>query len=372
MRLVNVLFLQFIICSNIIIAQPNECATQPTQSQLQYMSQHQKGAAQYTAFGKAVTYVPVMPHIIRRSDGTGGISATDVLKEIDSVNFFYANAGIEFIICGNIHYINNDLYYDFYSSTELNLGTTYDMPNVINIYFANNVYSGSYPVCGYTHFPPGDDRVMISNTCGTNGSTLAHELGHYFSLFHTHGNGVAELVNGSNCSTAGDEICDTPADPGLSSYVVNTSCVYTGTQVDALGMAYAPQTHNVMSYSRKECRDLFTTQQYQRIAYSLTNDRAHLSCTTAAVAENDNNAYLKQYPNPFSDELIVEYALTKNDNVKIELTNMLGENVIIISEEQSAGQHKQNINTGNIASGIYLLKATINGQSTTYKMVKSR
>lgn len=38
---------------------------------------------------------------------------------------------------------------------------------------------------------------------------------------------------GSNCASAGDLLCDTPADPGLSETTVDTSCQYTGTAVDA-------------------------------------------------------------------------------------------------------------------------------------------
>ena len=49
-------------------------------------------------------------------------------------------------------------------------------------------------------------------------STVAHEMGHCLGLYHTHNgtgdnNGTPELVNGSNSSTAGDYITDTPADP---------------------------------------------------------------------------------------------------------------------------------------------------------------
>ena len=48
-------------------------------------------------------------------------------------------------------------------------------------------------------------------------STVAHEMGHCLGLYHTHNgtgdnNGTPELVNGSNSSTAGDYITDTPAD----------------------------------------------------------------------------------------------------------------------------------------------------------------
>ena len=89
----------------------------------------------------------------------------------------------------------------------------------------------------------------------------------FFGLLHTHDirNGK-ELVNRSNCSTAGDLFCDTPADPQLSRFTVNGSCTYTGTVTDLIGDAYSPNTHNFMSYSRKSCRDEFSSEQMDEMS----------------------------------------------------------------------------------------------------------
>jgi hypothetical protein len=57
-----------------------------------------------------------------------------------------------------------------------------------------------------------------------NTSVLSHEMGHCLGLYHTHHGTVTEegdsfqcpeLVNGSNSSTCGDYIADTPADPNI-------------------------------------------------------------------------------------------------------------------------------------------------------------
>jgi len=362
-----------ISCIN-MLGQMSECGTVASPEQITHMNNYSSFMFQSIASHKQITSVPVVPHIIRRSDGTGGITATDVLKEIDSVNFFYANAGIQFFVCGNIEFIDDDQYYTFYSYDENSLGNSYDVPNVINIYFADRVYSGSSAVCGYSHFPPGADRIMMSDMCATNGSTLAHEIGHYFSLFHTHGNGgglTSELVNGSNCSATGDEICDTPADPTLQDFFnVDAQCNYTGGLSDALGAAYVPQTNNIMSYSRKQCRNLFTTQQYQRIAYSLTVDRTNLICSATGIASDFNaGVTVKQYPNPFDGILSVEYTLTKNSEVKIELTNMLGEKVMSITDEQVSGKYRKDLFTNQLAEGVYLLSTSIDGLHSVQKVV---
>ncbi|MBK9047683.1 MAG: hypothetical protein IPL74_13565 [Bacteroidetes bacterium] len=97
-----------------------------------------------------------------------------------------------------------------------------------------------------------DHYVAVTASNLNDNSTLAHELGHYLGLYHTHetSNGV-EYVNGSNCGTAGDLLCDTPADPNLFS-CSNSSCQYTcPTLTDPLGQFYSPLMDNIMSYAYK-------------------------------------------------------------------------------------------------------------------------
>ena len=122
--------------------------------------------------------------------------------------------------------------------------------------------------------------LHASSSRGTfDAGILAHELGHCFSLPHTHGPGVAsgtdELVNGSNCEIAGDFICDTPADPNINGRV-DSQCRFTATLYDANGDRYAPPTRNIMSYSRISCYTHFTPEQSDRMNWSLFNQRPEL------------------------------------------------------------------------------------------------
>ena len=189
-----------------------------------------------------------------------------------------------FVLCDGINFINSDLWYDFDSGSEgQSLYAAHVMDDVINVYIANSVLSGSSgnSVCGFAYYPwSSSDRIVLDKDCASNGSTFAHELGHYFGLFHTHsqaGQG-AELVDGSNCDVAGDYLCDTPADPQLGSGNVNSNCIYTGNERDDNGDLYEPDPKNVMSYSRKSCRDYFSPEQYARIAYYNEADRNYLRC----------------------------------------------------------------------------------------------
>jgi Secretion system C-terminal sorting domain/Pregnancy-associated plasma protein-A len=264
------------------------CGTVPTNEQLEFMdlihhSAKSFGNLRKTNFSKV--RVPVKLHFIRSSNGSGGVSEAQIGNLLDKVNGFYSAAGMEFFQHSPVNLINNDLYFNLNSDNEGAVAVPNDVPGVINIYFSNTLLSGGTPLCGYTRFPPSVDRVFVTYSCSFNGSTLEHELGHYFTLFHTHGvtnNGTTdELVNGSNCSLAGDRVCDTPADPNLSGKV-SSSCIYTGVNRDPNGDLFAPQVRNFMSYSLDFCRDLFTQGQYDRIRNGYEEGRSYL------LVQNEN------------------------------------------------------------------------------------
>ncbi|MEM5564232.1 T9SS type A sorting domain-containing protein [Psychroserpens sp. AS72] len=236
----------------------------------------------------AVSSVPVKVHILRTDAGFGGLSESDINSIIADMNVFYANAFLEFFICDAINYIDSSEYYDYSIDEEDALTLANNTANVINIYFANSVSTAEGGgLCGYAYFPGGPEIIMMDNSCAINGSTMSHEMGHFFGLSHTHGNTngtlTTELVDGSNCDTDGDFICDTAADPQLGYGNVNTSCNYVGTATDANGEDFVPDPLNLMSYSRKECRTLFSSGQYARIYGVYQASRSVMACPTFNV-----------------------------------------------------------------------------------------
>ncbi len=237
-------------------------------------------------------------HIVRNSNGTGGISESFIYNEIDKINGYYVESGLQFYIDA-IKYINNTGLYNFQTSMESSLADSRDVTNTINMYFVKQIGFFGGSACGYAYLPEQElDRILISEECGLDGNTIAHEIGHYFDLLHTHGSvnsytASEELVDGSNCSSTGDLLCDTPADPMLSNNV-NSSCVYTGSFRDANGQIYQPDTHNMLSYSRGSCRDSFSSGQHSRMANAYVEFRNYLKTKPVLAAFEADKVQLCQ------------------------------------------------------------------------------
>lgn len=232
---------------------------------------------------KTINSIPVKAHIIRNSNGTGGLCDADINNAISNLNDIYKDAFMEFFLCDGINYIDDDKLCHLKKSDEQALTEKYNVSGLINIYFVDVLKNdANESICGYSNNTGRQDVIVIKSDCATNNSSLAHEIGHFFSLMHTHGpkndSLTTELVDGSNCDTDGDGICDTPADPKLTDKNVNIFCEYTGTETDSNGDIFAPDTQNIMSYSKKGCRTHFTPQQLARMYAFFMTTKNYLSC----------------------------------------------------------------------------------------------
>jgi len=331
--------------------------------------------AKTTNFNKALgdTIVPVKFHIVGYSNGSSAIDSASVFDELDLVNSYYTNAGIEFQHCGMIDYIYDDDYAYFEKYTDEVICDANDIVDVLNIYFTPYIYKVSgidtTSLCGYAYSTSLiKNRILMKNSCAVNGSTLAHEIGHYFSLAHTHSTSTGdELVNGSNCVTAGDQLCDTPADPQLSSSIVSSGCIYTGTTQDSNGDFYNPEVRNIMSYSRKSCRTLFSPEQYTRMNAYLLNYRNYLVCPSfVSVEEKNMKIKFKLAPNPTMDET---YILIDNysANSEYSISDISGK---LIFTDVLPKQNKINITNKINQTGVYFISIKTPSGSMTKKLIK--
>lgn len=207
--------------------------------------------------------IPYKLHIVTDDDGSFLVNIDEVLNELELSSSYYSEVGIELLFCGMDYIKDSDLYY-FDKTDDKPLADSYNDEKVLNLYIVEQaINSSGSSICGTASFPWAEYKyVVVKNSCSANGSTIAHEMGHYLGLLHTHHTGYGdELVDQTNCETAGDLICDTPADPRLNSDIVDQNCNYTGQEVDSNGDFYSPDPSLLMSYSRKYCRVLFSETQ---------------------------------------------------------------------------------------------------------------
>jgi hypothetical protein len=214
------------------------------------------------------------------------------------LNRRYAPAKIQFYLAGMPRYIVNQIWSNPPDKQVATLMIdSFNIPRVVNIYFTN---LGSQGLCGYAYYPnsgPGTlvtrGAAMMSYSCsGPESGTLAHELGHFFSLPHpfqgTSGdpdgptaervtrdlNEVAPRLS-ANCNTAGDFFCDTKADP----YSARWQCVSTPITLDINGDRFFADSSLVMSYAANTCRDIFSEQQMNAMRSTVatgTSSRGYL------------------------------------------------------------------------------------------------
>ena len=254
------------------------------------------------------TYVPIRPHIIRRSNGTGGYSLAAMNQVMALTNSYYLlnGIGIQFYFAGSApDYIDNDDMYNAYNSQSVD---AYDAHNAMNQYYVNQFSNSG--LGGYAYYPDNAiystrSFILNENNIEDMGNRLVpHELGHNFNLIHTFGqnsgNGslgtgvTTELVTrgaGANCATDGDLICDTPADPynmpGTAILYANGCPQYdpNSTARDTNGDAYVPLITNIMSYYGP-CTHDFTPGQYERMQAALALRQTHTAYTLDAPATN--------------------------------------------------------------------------------------
>lgn len=325
--------------------------------------------------GFAPIIIPIDFRIVRFSDGGGGLDITEVQGILDTLNKRYAGASISFEQCGEIGFVDEGLFYNFDRSLYADSLITYNKSNVLNVYFINKVLrSNDDQICGYASFPWTDDEyAVVQNNCALNGSTLAHELGHYLGLWHTHQvtDSQRETVNGSNCGIAGDELCDTPADPRLSG-LVSSDCQYTGSATDPNGEQYQPDVTNIMSYSRKACRDFFSPQQIERIRFYLERDRSHLICNVStSLSEFEKESLeVNVQPNPFESEFILSIRSAEYLKTSITIYSTTGRQVDQRQVQLSSGMNDILFDSNNYAKGIYFVQIASSTTQTTSKIVR--
>lgn len=271
-------------------AQRKHCVFEPDSRQLEIMKGYQEAIERFGQHARpelrAPIRVPVRLVVFSSRTTSPSPTQADFERALLALNKTFQAANLEFFACESLRRVISSRYADFDSDLdEDNVWNTYGRSGIINIFCFEDIDFGS--ALGYTYLPSqnGPEALFLLQEELLT-STLPHEMGHYYGLYHTHGKSncgtTDELVNDPNCGRTGDDVCDTPADPNLlglfcrESLVDSATCKYIGKELDRIGTPFQPDPSNIMAYTWEHCTTRFTPGQYERMRFFAENVRLYV------------------------------------------------------------------------------------------------
>ncbi|MGH7150154.1 MAG: choice-of-anchor C family protein, partial [Planctomycetota bacterium] len=189
--------------------------------------------------------------------------------------------------------------------------------DAINLYLVGSLNTTFGPIGGICSFPVaspyGDDLVVVAASPPaiasewTEGRALAHEFGHYLDLYHTsetlfgtEQQGICQAL-APNCASAGDLVCDTPADPFPLGDLAGLEALYgCGSCFGCGSCAFRSLRWNLLSNFSgiTIAQGLLTAGQGSRAANSLSQYRTHVLVGGASAAISSVAPASSLYPGP--------------------------------------------------------------------------
>ena len=224
----------------------------------------------------------VMVHMLRDTFSDINANPQDIRDAVELVNIWFEPICVDFHI-EQIDTIDNFQYNVPESDNELEQLWNYHNEDYrINLYVVKDLSKITDELVFAT-----PDGILETNFGGVIITKMAaaedplwlvHGFGHYCGLLNTNTDFGTELVNGDNCEIAGDQICDTPADPhdpstpdnGLDLYY-NMECRFIFLPKDPNNEYYVPQTGNAMSNYPTFCWCGLTFDQFEKMASLIRN-----------------------------------------------------------------------------------------------------
>jgi hypothetical protein len=292
-------FFNFAVCltilSTFLSGQNQSCGTSSSDMVIASEIFRKAGLSSRPASLRGSNNIPIKFHLVNNSAGLGRVSTNDILNQFAKLNSEFKDYNLSFYLKDNYKFniINDTRIFDNARQNEA-LIASYKDPNAINVFVVNKIPSSTdnQTLLGY-YSTTSDFVVIIKNQVELYTNTLAHEIGHFFNLRHTfhgweaepydekiHGQQVlfdlapesnikVELANKSNCTTAADQVCDTPPDFNFGALITN--CNFNKIVTDRNGDTIKPMINNQMSYFNRCSKYEFSPGQIARMKTNMSN-----------------------------------------------------------------------------------------------------
>lgn len=97
---------------------------------------------------------------------------------------------------------------------------------------------------------------------------------------------------------------------------------------------------------------------------------AIITVTNVGVEENSNSIQVNVFPNPTTDELMLELNLKETENVKVSIITVAGQKIVAAELKKMNGTYRQSISLKENANGIYYLQIITDHQIISKKIIK--
>ena len=116
-----------------------------------------------------------------------------------------------------------------------------------------------------------------------------------------------------------------------------------------------------------------------RISSGSTSDTTEMRDSILALLEAPSAIYnlpnvvssFNVFPNPANNNVSINLDLKEASNLLLDVTDVTGKQVTIISEEKETGSVTKQLNTATLPNGNYFVRLQVNGKTATQKLTVS-
>lgn len=105
---------------------------------------------------------------------------------------------------------------------------------------------------------------------------------------------------------------------------------------------------------------------------SFSNSKEELSDDVLQALSEQKSNFIKLYPNPFENDLIISYELQESANVKVQINDLSGNLISVIksSKKQGKGKHRYFYDATKLKTGVYIVSVFVNNERKTRITIK--